>query len=638
MANHSAPPPALVADIAAGRCLLFAGSGLSKHARELPLWAQFGKLIRDAIPHTPEDAATDENVAKHLLEYLEFAKTHHAAQYEAAVRRILSSGVAQPTQTHALLTRLPWKAVITTNLDTLLEDAFVKSERVCNVVRDEDDIAKLPHSKGMLLLKMHGSVDSSSRVLTFGEYQEFDQQRHAMKALLLSYLARYPTIIIGAGLTDPNFLRLCGIVHASFKGFHQPAYYVGSGVPGFVRTMWQARKFQFVDVPHEDLSTFLEDLTVRVKQVQQSHAESRGSFSLTKHLKAKRLSELGDQLDDYGELQTVYTDNVQMPDYGWFREQWDRTLYEPLRESARDAIHKVWDEHGQKKVRFLYCAPGPHAPAMMMDSRGQSFSNLLSSVTIADIDAYVLRAAREAIVRANPQLDAGSLAEVATDFTGGLGADFCSQLATAVRGPDSFQGVQTAVMSCMKSLRAALTGRLTETALRSAAELQSVGHFDVAYSEMVAAFAGTAMLMALRSALYCRFRDPSHDKGLEELLTAATALWREFNEHVFSMHVDALSRVTSSGGRVVVVVDVQKVFDAESDPIDSFNTGPQREGYKHLRHESTREITWRDHAFGLNLDIAGRPIRDFAPHKHRVEVYTFKRLPTTTVPPRPGHI
>jgi hypothetical protein len=80
---------------------------------------------------------------------------------------------------------------------------------------------------------MHGSPDSQAQVLTLSEYQAFDLKSNAMKALVLSYLLRHPILIVGAGLTDPNFLKLYSIVHESFGRFHHPAFYVSDDMPAF---------------------------------------------------------------------------------------------------------------------------------------------------------------------------------------------------------------------------------------------------------------------------------------------------------------------------------------------------------------------------------------------------------------------
>jgi hypothetical protein len=152
--------PDLVSAVAEGRCVLFVGSGLSKHTHELPTWLDFIKRVRKTLSQSHGEAAgaNEKNVNRYPLEYLQYAKEYYAVQYQDAVQQELHvpPGTTVP-RAHELIAALPWAAVITTNLDNLLEYALEREQRKVVTVEAEEDLSKVGLSPGaLLLLKMHG--------------------------------------------------------------------------------------------------------------------------------------------------------------------------------------------------------------------------------------------------------------------------------------------------------------------------------------------------------------------------------------------------------------------------------------------------------------------------------------------------
>ena len=90
--------------------------------------------------------------------------------------------------------------------------------------------------------------------MTRFEYLEFDQRRHVMKAVVLSLFNQFPTLILGAGLTDENFLRIYGIAHSAMGLFKHHAFYVGAGLPQYVQDVWAKRQLIYIPVPHRELT------------------------------------------------------------------------------------------------------------------------------------------------------------------------------------------------------------------------------------------------------------------------------------------------------------------------------------------------------------------------------------------------
>ncbi len=138
MLERPEPPAELVQACVAGDCVLYVGSGLSVPAG-LPTWRPMvGKLL--------DWAGREQIIGPVLMESLrqamEFGETdliadHVVASVHSAKREgdligylaeMMSAG-ARPSATHEMLRRINFSAVLTTNFDNLLEQAFVSSSK-----------------------------------------------------------------------------------------------------------------------------------------------------------------------------------------------------------------------------------------------------------------------------------------------------------------------------------------------------------------------------------------------------------------------------------------------------------------------------------------------------------------------------
>ena len=148
----------LIKSIATKKCVLLVGSGLSRNTHRLPTWNDFVSRIKDSIGDDENESdSTHENLQNYRLEYLEYIKNSNPVLFDNAVKDILQPTNNQPVHDiHKIISEIPWAAVITTNLDTLIEDAF-KHYHVKHIVVDgEQSIVNVGNESGTLIIKMHG--------------------------------------------------------------------------------------------------------------------------------------------------------------------------------------------------------------------------------------------------------------------------------------------------------------------------------------------------------------------------------------------------------------------------------------------------------------------------------------------------
>ncbi|WP_169834685.1 SIR2 family protein [Nocardioides dokdonensis] len=114
-------------------------------------------------------------------------------------------GAGRPSLAHALLASLGCREVVTTNYDTLYEQAVTaRGAQVTRILPGADN----PGSTGWVL-KLHGDVDRpGSIVLTRRSFVLFDSRTRPAGALLQTLLMTRHLLVVGASMQDDNVVRL----------------------------------------------------------------------------------------------------------------------------------------------------------------------------------------------------------------------------------------------------------------------------------------------------------------------------------------------------------------------------------------------------------------------------------------------
>ncbi len=177
----------------------------------------------------------------------------------------------KPSPILKMLAALPFRIIVTTNYDQLLENALVESEKhpvifVYNPHLDEPtpDMAEDPTAERPLVFKMYGDIDRpDSIVITDEDYITFSQRMSAREALhpvpqIIRFRMRmWPTLFVGYSLRDYN-LRLLfrSLRWRSDVADFPPAFIVDRHPDPLTLQTWQNER-RFATFITQDLWTFV---------------------------------------------------------------------------------------------------------------------------------------------------------------------------------------------------------------------------------------------------------------------------------------------------------------------------------------------------------------------------------------------
>lgn len=213
--------------IADDRAVAFLGSGLSL-AAGLPDWPGLLKALAD------QAYAAGQVTDLERTQLIEWAGQPDFLMLADALVNKLGRGnfvrfmkdkfgqVTTPTEVHRELTRVPFAAYITTNYDTLLEDAWSEVNRSRLEVFTHEDQSELRdpfRNRRPFLVKVHGDIHGpDSLVLGLQDFRKVIHENRAYSRFMEDVLSRFSLVFLGYSLSDPDVLNILDELVSVFDG------------------------------------------------------------------------------------------------------------------------------------------------------------------------------------------------------------------------------------------------------------------------------------------------------------------------------------------------------------------------------------------------------------------------------------
>ncbi|WP_273400665.1 SIR2 family NAD-dependent protein deacylase [Traorella massiliensis] len=214
-------PYSLENDYLNKKCVLFIGAGISSRVvrddgTRLPGWYSFvNELVEYGFTHNAIEVETRRDLDKMIKEnkLIAVAQLVIDELKEAEFQNFLSEifyNVKPNDAIYPLICQMYFRAIITTNFDTLIEDAFqMFASRKIKTWTQQEVRENLAQMDEQFLLKLHGTYERQGTViLGLQGYLKNIYKNDIVSRIMETLLISNSFLFIGYGLNDPDFNNL----------------------------------------------------------------------------------------------------------------------------------------------------------------------------------------------------------------------------------------------------------------------------------------------------------------------------------------------------------------------------------------------------------------------------------------------
>lgn len=190
----------------------FVGAGFSMNADKpnnvrMKTWNQLRETFLEKLyPNNEKDRIGDENDVVRLSSLVDAQFGHNVL--DNILEEALPDKLVSPGRLHRMLVQLPWKDILTTNYDTLIERAASQVITNLKVVTNKETLLYQPSPR---IIKLHGSFPNiRPYIMTQEDYRLYPYERPEMVNTARQCFLESLVCLIGFSGEDPNFRAWLG--------------------------------------------------------------------------------------------------------------------------------------------------------------------------------------------------------------------------------------------------------------------------------------------------------------------------------------------------------------------------------------------------------------------------------------------
>ena len=218
----------------------FVGAGVSALSGA-PTWKGLIQAISDKLGRARKDEySSDEYFQIPQMYY--YSLGENKEEYYKFVKAQLHFSSLSPNTIHREMLNLNPVSFITTNYDTLLEDAAIQYCQGFKVVSRDEDVPTIFGDR--FILKLHGDFKHNNFVLKEEDYLNYSENFKLIETLVKSIFSTNTVVFIGYGLNDYNIKLILNWTKTLLKGsFIEPIFlYTGDRVLNKEEIVYQQSK------------------------------------------------------------------------------------------------------------------------------------------------------------------------------------------------------------------------------------------------------------------------------------------------------------------------------------------------------------------------------------------------------------
>lgn len=218
----------------------FVGAGVSALSGA-PTWKGLIHAINDKLGRTRKDEYSSDEYLQIPQMYF-YSLEGNTEEYYRFIKEQLHSSDLAINQIHREMLNLNPASFITTNYDTLIEDAAVQYCQSYKVVSRDEDVPTIFGDK--FILKLHGDFKNNNFVLKEEDYLNYSENFKLTETLVKSIFSTNTVVFIGYGLNDYNIKLILNWTKALLKdSFREPIFlYTGDRTLSKEELIYQTSK------------------------------------------------------------------------------------------------------------------------------------------------------------------------------------------------------------------------------------------------------------------------------------------------------------------------------------------------------------------------------------------------------------
>lgn len=275
-------PQHLLESIKRGRCVLFAGAGLSIPLG-MPCWNGLVERLIDEVASIEPDKGPEfesQYSSNHLMQAADYAKSELGPiAYFDVLRRFYGVQV-EPHINHILATQIPFRGIITTNFDKMLETSFTiqhKCMPVTFTALSMSALASVLFRDQYFIFKLHGDVDyPESIILTRQDFDRIIFNSPHVKTFLQTVFLQNTILYVGYSLSDPDFDLVLTELSLKFASSTPPHYAILPN-PDRIKAQEIRNRMNIRTIPYDpkDDHALLTEILIKIKELS-GQLEGRG--------------------------------------------------------------------------------------------------------------------------------------------------------------------------------------------------------------------------------------------------------------------------------------------------------------------------------------------------------------------------
>jgi len=214
-------PQELIDSIKENKCVLFVGAGLSSkveraNGKTLPNWEGLLKELLDySVENMPYNSLSiadlEEMIGKgnYLMAAQELQLGVEKNEFNKFFKETFRDPKVSPSAAHKLLPQIPFRSIMTSNYDNLIEGAYslAHNGRI-PITFTQEDLAKIAsplRQDDFYIFKIHGNIDRPETiVLGSRDYQKLFFRLPEYRQFIETLFSVYTFLFIGFGASDPD--------------------------------------------------------------------------------------------------------------------------------------------------------------------------------------------------------------------------------------------------------------------------------------------------------------------------------------------------------------------------------------------------------------------------------------------------